>query len=91
MSEPTDSIDSTQDEIRRDPCATVRCAAGTHCEAKQVQCIRAPCPPIAECVPDASGGTPCGKNTCAAGTFCCNASCGTCAPLNGGCTQQFCE
>lgn len=80
------------DVVKDDPCATVRCKAGTHCEAKQVQCIRAPCPPIAECVPDTTGGgTTCGKNTCAAGTYCCNASCGTCAPLNGACTQQFCE
>jgi PrcB C-terminal/Antistasin family len=36
-----------------DPCATVRCAAGTHCEAQAVMCVRAPCPPIAACVPDA--------------------------------------
>lgn len=35
-----------------DPCATVRCAAGYHCESVQVQCIQAPCPPIAECVAD---------------------------------------
>lgn len=36
------------------------------------------------------GGGPCGKNTCGSGTFCCNASCGTCAPLGGACTQQIC-
>lgn len=35
-----------------DPCATVRCAAGTHCEAKKVECVKAPCNPIAQCVAD---------------------------------------
>jgi len=74
----------------KDPCASVKCAAGTHCEAKQVQCIRAPCPPIAECVPDDGIGTKCGKNSCGPGMYCCNASCGTCAPKNGACTQQYC-
>lgn len=28
---------------------------------------------------------------CGAGEFCCNESCGICAPLGGACTQQFCE
>ncbi len=144
-----------------DPCALVRCAAGTHCEVKQVQCVKAPCPPVAQCVPDVApvacgglaalrcpgagacqddptdscvpgrgadcggvcactalgkcvegsvwdsspavcgcvpGKTPppppkgeaCGKNTCKAGEFCCNASCGICAPKGGVCTQQAC-
>ncbi len=36
-----------------DACAAVRCAKGTHCEVEQVQCVRAPCPPVARCVPDA--------------------------------------
>jgi len=63
-----------------DPCAAVRCAAGTHCEAKPVQCIRAPCPAIAEC----------GKNSCGKGQYCCNPSCGICAPMGAACIQQFC-
>jgi hypothetical protein len=33
----------------------------------------------------------CGGNVCGKGTFCCNASCGTCAPIGGGCTQQVCD
>ena len=33
----------------------------------------------------------CGGNVCGKGTFCCNASCGTCAPLGGACTQQVCD
>lgn len=71
-------------------CATVRCAAGTHCETKEVQCVRAPCPPIAECVPNTTAGIKCGKNTCTGDTYCCNSSCGICAPKNGGCTTQLC-
>ena len=36
------------------------------------------------------GGGQCGRNTCSAGTYCCNASCGTCAPFGSYCTQQIC-
>jgi hypothetical protein len=73
----------------KDPCATVRCKAGTHCEVTPIVCITTPCDPIAECVPDVTGGS-CGGNTCSAGQFCCNPSCGICAPKGGACTQQFC-
>jgi len=37
-----------------DPCATVRCGAGTHCEARVIECIKAPCAPVVACVPDAT-------------------------------------
>lgn len=125
-----------------DPCALVRCAAGTECVAGQcvptsdVACggfAGIPCPgagtceddPRDTCDPSAGGAdcgglcscaaalpcsagerfdarpsvcacvpkrsTPCGDNTCGAGEFCCNASCGVCAPLGGACTQQVCE
>ncbi len=58
-----------------DPCASVRCAAGTHCEVVQVECIRAPCPPLAQCVPDAPPqGAFCGSRGsqvyCQAGEYC---------------------
>lgn len=33
-----------------DPCATVDCDVGRHCEAQKVECIKAPCPPVAACV-----------------------------------------
>jgi hypothetical protein len=33
-----------------DPCITVKCSAGTHCEATTVMCIKAPCPPVVGCV-----------------------------------------
>jgi hypothetical protein len=36
------------------------------------------------------GNGPCGSNFCTGKTFCCNASCGICAPIGGGCTQQAC-
>jgi hypothetical protein len=37
----------------KDPCATLRCAAGTHCEANAIMCVKAPCDAVAACVPDA--------------------------------------
>jgi zona occludens toxin (predicted ATPase) len=33
----------------------------------------------------------CGPSFCNRGTYCCNESCGICAPIGGFCTQQFCE
>lgn len=73
-------------------CANVRCAAGTHCELVQVQCVSAPCDPVPECKPDAAAGghVTCGKNTCAAGQVCCNASCGICTDPGGMCIQMAC-
>jgi hypothetical protein len=38
-----------------------------------------------------AGGLACGPNICGAGEFCCNSSCGICAPEGGFCTQQICE
>jgi hypothetical protein len=40
---------------------------------------------------DALVGGTCGNTICGKGTFCCNASCGICAPIGGFCTQQFCN
>jgi len=57
------------------------CPAGTHWDGSPAACA---------CVPDVLTGTRCGSNTCGAGEFCCNASCGTCAPRGGSCTQQVC-
>lgn len=34
---------------------------------------------------------PCGDRRCGPGTYCCNASCGICAPVGGFCTQIACE
>lgn len=57
----------------------------------------ADCPPGDTCDP-ATGtcesgpvtGEPCGNNLCGTGTYCCNPSCGICAPLGAGCTEQEC-
>ncbi|MFT3921667.1 MAG: hypothetical protein QM778_03955 [Myxococcales bacterium] len=77
-------------------CANVRCAAGTHCEMVQVQCVRAPCDPQPQCRPDTAptqggAGVSCGKNTCAPGQTCCNASCGICTDPGKGCIKMFCQ
>jgi hypothetical protein len=37
------------------------------------------------------GGARCGKNTCKPDEYCCNESCGICAPEGGFCTQQICD
>jgi hypothetical protein len=57
------------------------CKPGTHFVSS---------PRLCACVPD-SGGVPCGRNVCQPGTFCCNESCGICAPKGGACTQVICE
>ena len=44
---------------------------------------------ICACLPDA--GQPCGDRRCGAGEYCCNESCGICAPTGGFCIQIACE
>lgn len=47
------------------PDACGGCAKGERCELKVVQCVKAPCPPIPECVPVASCDPACGADeTC---------------------------
>ena len=36
--------------LERDRCWDFACAEGEHCELVQVVCIRAPCPPLPQCV-----------------------------------------
>ena len=38
-----------------------------------------------------TGGVTCGKNTCPTGEYCCNASCGMCAPMGAACIQIACD
>ena len=38
-----------------------------------------------------TGTLPCGSNKCGAGQYCCNASCGICAPMGAACIQIACE
>jgi hypothetical protein len=75
---------------RKNPCARIRCAAGTVC------CRRCggiclpedvPCGAIL-CEPDPSNR--CGDTVCGPGEFCCNPSCGECAPIGGACTAHYC-
>jgi hypothetical protein len=62
----------------KEPCALVDCEEGQHCEMVQVECITAPCDPVAECVPDERCGTPdpgngagsCAAALCPEGTYC---------------------
>ncbi|MEA2697914.1 MAG: hypothetical protein QOI66_2185, partial [Myxococcales bacterium] len=41
--------------------------------------------------PDAGPGPSCGAATCTANQYCCNASCGICAPRGAACIQVACE
>lgn len=61
----------------RQPCGglTAHCDTATHrCEAARAT----------------SAGVACGRNTCGAGEYCCNASCGTCARMGVLCIQRAC-
>ncbi|XP_067675379.1 perlwapin-like isoform X1 [Haliotis asinina] len=41
------------------PCAVVRCEAGTVCKVQTVKCVKAPCPKLPRCVPtDKPGSCP---------------------------------
>ncbi|HEY6876458.1 MAG TPA: hypothetical protein VI299_00485 [Polyangiales bacterium] len=65
-------------------CAAVLCPADSKCVVEQVQCVRAPCPPVARCEPiapgpvdasvvaptDASAPTTCAATTCLTGSIC---------------------
>jgi hypothetical protein len=64
-----DDISGSPQCIPLPSCATVRCSAGYHCELEQVQCIRAPCPPLPTCVPNDTTD-PCASVKCKAGTHC---------------------
>ncbi len=62
------------------PCATVKCGFGSTCEVHDGAAV---------CV--SNGQQPCGATTCAAGTVCCNSSCGMCTAPGNVCTQQVCN
>jgi hypothetical protein len=61
-----------------DPCASVRCAAGTKCVAVEG---------VAKCQPQP---VQCGTRTCDAGQICCSPSCGICGNKGGLCPQIAC-
>lgn len=62
----------------------VRCAA----PGPQVQQQAAPQPPPES---DALQGESCGTGTCGKGSYCCNPSCGICAPRGAGCPDVMCN
>ena len=67
-----------------DPCPTGRCGLDQRCISQPTtQVDRPECPGCNEfvrCEP-INNGKPCGKNQCADDEFCCNESCGECAPI----------
>lgn len=69
----------------------VQCPAGYECEDDPSD----PCDPAhggADCSGICVSQTQaCGKARCAVGQYCCNESCGICAPIGGACTQQVCD
>jgi hypothetical protein len=93
------SAAAAESVVTSTPCASSsQCGASTHCSTEDGVCNRPPgCGPGDIC-PDICYGTctlslpgvKCGSNVCGKGQHCCNASCGTCAPPGGVCTQQVC-
>jgi len=70
-------------------CAAVLCETNTKCCDV---CGQGTCVPIDEPCPLAfCAGEPCGGAVCGEGEFCCNESCGICAPIGGACTLQACD
>lgn len=62
-------------------CAALECPEGEQRVYRPGQCCGVCVPVPAET---------CGANTCSSDEYCCNESCGTCAPLDGFCTQEVC-
>lgn len=88
-------------------CGNTVCGAGTYCcnascgtcVALGDACLDVVCDVAADDTVSASAKAPeaafigesCGGVVCGKGTYCCNPSCGTCAPLGMGCSQQSCN
>jgi hypothetical protein len=47
-------------------------------------------PSVCACVPNTQPPGSCGGHSCGAGQYCCNASCGICAPFGAACIQIVC-
>ncbi|XP_041368506.1 neurogenic locus notch homolog protein 2-like [Gigantopelta aegis] len=73
-----------QPVVKHDPCKNVTCPSGKTCRPQQVQCFRAPCYPVAQCV-----GTPCTTfpyepyTDCQNGGSCANGKCFCFGPYYG--------
>ncbi len=71
----------------KDACAGVRCKTDRHCKVTEVQCVRAPCPPLVECVLNDEGGAPgCELIDCRPGDKCVEdaSGAGSCVADGGG-------
>ena len=84
--DPSDSCDPTKggaDCGGQCVCGPERelCKVGYHWDSSPTACA---------CVPTAVVGVPCGDKACADGEYCCNASCGICAPRGAACIQIAC-
>jgi hypothetical protein len=67
------TFEATQEKYCADNCAKMTCPSGTTCKLEQVTCVRAPCPPVANCVADGATGKRCGAragDTCSASEYC---------------------
>lgn len=90
--EDEDNIDDSSNELRR-RCGKARCKNGTHCEPVEVQCIKAPCPPVLECVPNDPPALSCAAVLCIEGTECIETKKGPkCVPIEPviGCEAVLC-
>ena len=79
----------------------LQCASGEHCELVQVQCVKAPCPPLPKCVGGTASTARCGSRgsaPCPAEQYCAfpaDSQCGatdaggSCTPKPQACTQQY--
>jgi hypothetical protein len=100
---PAEALGQASEELvaRPRPLAcrsTSECPLGARCTTEDGACNRPPgckpgdiCPAVCYGVCAISPSTPCGTATCSSAEFCCNESCSICAPLDGACTQQFCD
>lgn len=75
---------------RRDPAKRYIVSDPDRCAAVRFACNEGEAPFFDDCGCGCQRGEPCGDAVCGAGTYCCNASCGICAPEGGFCTQQVC-
>jgi hypothetical protein len=69
---------------------------GGHCVCEVVgQCKQGQewdgSPEVCACVGHGKGTVPCGPNKCGPGEYCCNLSCGTCAPEGQICLDLICN
>lgn len=81
---PTPAVTNTPsvERVTIDACATQTCPEGDYCDLQSVQCVQAPCPPVARCL---TGTHPCAATTCATNHRCeSHDGKGVCVPLAGG-------